>query len=227
MVDAARLTDELRAEQEHVETLEKMRKGLEVTVKELQVRVQMRSSVTHNTWTITTSVTITFSHTLYLVLITQLIILIRLKQCLLQMRLEEIDGNAHKTGKAAFMKMESRVRELEAQLHNESSLNSEAQKNLKKSERRILELSLQSDEDRKNYEKMQDLLDKLQQKVKAYKRQIDEAEEIAALNLAKYRKAQQELEEFEKRGAVTRTIVQRMETSSVSQAVVWNSVKCV
>ena len=38
---------------------------------------------------------------------------------------------------------------------------------------------------------MQDLVDKLQQKIKTYKRQIEEAEEIAALNLAKFRKAQQ------------------------------------
>merc|ERR1712038_599841 len=32
-------------------------------------------------------------------------------------------------------------------------------------------------------------------KIKTYKKQIEEAEEIAALNLAKFRKAQQELEE--------------------------------
>lgn len=36
-LDASRLADELRAEQEHAHTQEKMRKGLEVTVKELQV----------------------------------------------------------------------------------------------------------------------------------------------------------------------------------------------
>ena len=36
-------------------------------------------------------------------------------------------------------------------------------------------------------------------KIKRYKKQIEEAEEIAALNLAKYRKAQQELEETEDR----------------------------
>lgn len=48
-------------------------------------------------------------------------------------------------------------------------------------------------------ERMQDLVDKLQQKIKTYKRQIEEAEEIAALNLAKFRKAQQELEEAEER----------------------------
>ena len=35
---------------------------------------------------------------------------------------------------------------------------------------------------------MQELVDKLQNKVKSYKKQIEEAEEIAALNLAKYRK---------------------------------------
>lgn len=49
----------------------------------------------------------------------------------------------------------------------------------------------QADEDKKNHERMQDLVDKLQQKIKTYKRQIEEAEEIAALNLAKFRKAQQ------------------------------------
>lgn len=58
------------------------------------------------------------------------------------------------------------------------------------SERRIKELSFQADEDRKNHERMQDLVDKLQQKIRSYQRQIEEAEEIAALNLAKFRKTQ-------------------------------------
>ncbi|KAK4317165.1 hypothetical protein Pmani_011728 [Petrolisthes manimaculis] len=40
LLDATRLADELRAEQEHAQTQEKMRKGLEVTVKELQVRLK-------------------------------------------------------------------------------------------------------------------------------------------------------------------------------------------
>ena len=35
--------------------------------------------------------------------------------------------------------------------------------------------------------------------VRSYKKQIEEAEEIAAINLAKFRKAQQELEEAEQR----------------------------
>lgn len=40
VADAARLTDELRAEQEHSQQIEKFRKGLEGQIKELQVRLE-------------------------------------------------------------------------------------------------------------------------------------------------------------------------------------------
>merc|ERR1712207_127646 len=50
------------------------------------------------------------------------------------------------------------------------------------------ELSMALEKDKKNHERMQGLIDQLQGKVKSYKKQIEEAEEIAALNLAKYRK---------------------------------------
>merc|ERR1712080_102988 len=65
---------------------------------------------------------------------------------------------------------------------------SETSKNLRKSERSIKELAFAADEDKKNHERMQALIDQLQGKAKSYKKQIEEAEEIAALNLAKYRK---------------------------------------
>lgn len=39
MADAARLADELRAEQEHSMQIEKLRKGLESHLKEMQVRL--------------------------------------------------------------------------------------------------------------------------------------------------------------------------------------------
>jgi len=72
-------------------------------------------------------------------------------------------------------------------------------KSLNKSERRIKELTFAADEDRKNHERMQGLVDQLQTKIKSYKKQIEEAEEIAALNLAKYRKVQGSLTEAEER----------------------------
>merc|ERR1712147_604024 len=44
--------------------------------------------------------------------------------------------------------------------------------------------------------------DEVQQKIKSYKKQIEEAEEIAAINLAKFRKAQQDFEEAEERSKI-------------------------
>merc|ERR1711970_143975 len=146
MVDAARLADELRAEQENAQSIENAKKGLEATVKDLQLRF------------------------------------------------EESESTALKAGRRALSKLEGRIHELEQQFDEEARRHADAQKSLRKCERRIKELTFQSDEDKKNHERMQELVDKLQLKIKTYKRQIEEAEEIAALNLAKYRKAHADLE---------------------------------
>merc|ERR1712080_297383 len=87
----------------------------------------------------------------------------------------------------AMIKMETRIRELESELDAENRRHADVTKNLRKSERSIKELTFAAD-DRKNHERMQALIDQLQGKVKSYKKQIEEAGEIAALNLAKYRK---------------------------------------
>merc|ERR1712001_594403 len=123
MVDAARLADELRSEQDHVSTLSQGKRGLETQLGELENR------------------------------------------------LADANDAAMRGGKSAMAKLETRIKELQ----------------------------FQNDEDRKNQDRMSDLASKLQGKIKTYKKQIEEAEEIAALNLAKFRKAQQELEETEDR----------------------------
>ena len=69
---------------------------------------------------------------------------------------------------------------------------SDAHKNLRKSERTIKELAYRRDEDVKNQQRMEGLVDQLQGKIKSYKKQIEEAEEIAALNLAKYRQGRKQ-----------------------------------
>ena len=55
-------------------------------------------------------------------------------------------------------------------------------------------------------QRMQELVDKLQNKVKSYKKQIEEAEEIAALNLAKFRKVQADLESSEERADINEQV---------------------
>ena len=114
-------------------------------------------------------------------------------------RLDEAETNALKGGKKAMNKMETRIRELESEVDAENRRFADSTKNLRKSERRIKELSYAADEDRKNHERMQGLVDQLQGKIKSYKKQIEEAEEIAALNLAKFRQAQGQLGEAEER----------------------------
>ena len=62
-----------------------------------------------------------------------------------------------------------------------------------RNEKKIKDLSLQSEEDKRLQTHLNDLVDKMQSKLKLYKKQIEETEEIASLNLAKYRKVQQDL----------------------------------
>merc|ERR1711874_714753 len=140
MVDAARLADELRCEQDIAMNLEKDKKLLEAQCKDAAACA------------------------------------------------DEAEVNALKGGRKAMIKMETRIRELESELDAESRRNGDISKNLRKSERTIKELTFAGDEDKKNHERMQALIDQLQGKVKSCKKQIEEAEEIAALNLAKYRK---------------------------------------
>ena len=73
------------------------------------------------------------------------------------------------------------VRELETELDNEQRRHAETQKNMRKADRRLKELAFQSDEDRKNQERLQDMCDKLQNKIKTYKRQVEEAVSTATL----------------------------------------------
>merc|ERR1712064_140418 len=124
MIDAARVAEELRAEQDVAMMLERDKKLLDAQVKDAQAR------------------------------------------------LDDAEQAALKGGKKAIAKMETRIRELESELDAEN--------------RRL-------GEDKKNQERMQALIDQLQGKIKSYKKQIEEAEEIAALNLAKYRQVQNNL----------------------------------
>ena len=140
MVDAARLADELRAEQDHTTTQSKAKRALESQLGELEHR------------------------------------------------LAEANESAARGGRSAMAKLESRIRELEIELGTVQTRTGDNLKAYQRSERKIKELQFQNDEDHKNQDRMSELATKLQQKIKTYKKQIEEAEEIAALNLAKFRK---------------------------------------
>ena len=96
-----------------------------------------------------------------------------------------------------MIKMETRIRELESEVDAESRRNGDVLKNLRRSERTIKELTFASDEDKKNHERMQALIDQMQSKIKSYKKQIEEAEEIAAFR-EELARLKQEVEELKK-----------------------------
>jgi predicted nucleic acid-binding Zn-ribbon protein len=89
---------------------------------------------------------------------------------------------------------------------------------MRKEERRLKELAFQADEDRKTQERLTDMIDKLQQKLKTYKHQVEEAEEIAAINLAKYRKVQHDLEEAEERAEMADNALAKLRAKNRSSA---------
>merc|ERR1712168_1300233 len=171
MVDAARLADELRQEQEIAQAYEKDKKLFECQVKDMQAR------------------------------------------------LDEAETNALKGGKKAMNKMETRIRELSSELDAENRRFADSQKNLRRSERRIKELAFAADEDRKNHERMQNLIDQLQGRIRTYKKQIEEAEEIAALNLAKFRQTQGNLGDAQERADLNEQAVAKIRARGRSSSI--------
>uniref|UniRef100_A0A4W6DRW6 Myosin motor domain-containing protein n=1 Tax=Lates calcarifer TaxID=8187 RepID=A0A4W6DRW6_LATCA len=166
ITDAAMMAEELKKEQDTSAHLERMKKNLEVAVKDLQHR------------------------------------------------LDEAENLAMKGGKKQLQKLESRVRELEAEVEAEQRRGADAVKGVRKYERRVKELTYQTEEDKKNVTRLQDLVDKLQLKVKAYKRQAEEAEEQANVHLSKCRKIQHELEEAEERADIAESQVNKLRAKS-------------
>ena len=154
MVDAGRLADELRSEQDHAAAQDKAARTTEVSLTEMQKKAEDASF-------------------------------------------------AMARGAAQIpAKLEARAHEVEVELNRTIQHTDEVHKTITKGERRVKELLFQQEENKKNQDRITDLVEKLQQKIKSYKKQIEEAEEIAAINLAKYRKAQQDFEEAEERTKV-------------------------
>lgn len=118
MLDAAKLAEELRYEQDNAQALERDRKDLELRAHDIQ------------------------------------------------MQLDDAEQNAIKWGRKMISKLESRAKELEGELDSEQRRLGDATKNFRKADRGIKEYTFRADEDRKNAERMQDLVEKLQHQVR-------------------------------------------------------------
>merc|ERR1719342_1031619 len=117
----------------------------------------------------------------------------------LSVRIEEIETTAVASSKRTIQKMEVRITELETMIDSEKKSHTVTMTELHKKERSIKELILQSEEDRKNILILQESLDKLNEKIKMYKRQLEEQESISNANIMRVKKFQRELESAESR----------------------------
>merc|ERR1712027_127835 len=117
----------------------------------------------------------------------------------LSVRIEEIETNSVATSKRTIQKMEVRIEELEVMINNEKKSHAATMTERHTKTRSIKELILQSEEDRKNIIILQDSLDKLNEKIKMYKRQLEEQESISNSNIMRVKKFQRELESAENR----------------------------
>merc|ERR1719317_1086833 len=74
------------------------------------------------------------------------------------------------------------MKDIEGELDGEQRRHAETLKNYRKMDRRLKELTFQADEDRKNQTRMQELVEKLQMKLKQYKKMAEDAEEQAEMS---------------------------------------------
>uniref|UniRef100_A0A669BRL8 Myosin-9 n=1 Tax=Oreochromis niloticus TaxID=8128 RepID=A0A669BRL8_ORENI len=111
----------------------------------------------------------------------------------LKLKLQELEGTVKSKYKANMAALEAKIAQLEEQLDIETRQT--ATKLVRRSEKKLKEVILQVDDERRNTEQYKDQVDKLNSRMKQLKRQLEEAEEEAQRANASRRKLQRELED--------------------------------
>ncbi|XP_036407940.1 myosin-9-like isoform X1 [Megalops cyprinoides] len=113
----------------------------------------------------------------------------------LKLKLQELEGTVKSKYKASIAALEAKIAQLEEQLDIETRERQSASKLLRRTEKKLKEVCLQVDDERRNTEQYKDQADKLNSRMKQLKRQLEEAEEEAQRANANRRKLQRELED--------------------------------
>uniref|UniRef100_A0A672RNF1 Myosin-9 n=1 Tax=Sinocyclocheilus grahami TaxID=75366 RepID=A0A672RNF1_SINGR len=113
----------------------------------------------------------------------------------LKLKLTELEGTVKSKYKASIAALEAKIIQLEEQLDVETKERQQASKLVRRTEKKLKEVILQVDDERRNTEQFKDQSDKLNSRMKQLKRQLEEAEEEAQRANANRRKLQRELED--------------------------------
>ncbi|XP_042549028.1 myosin-9 [Dipodomys merriami] len=113
----------------------------------------------------------------------------------LKVKLQEMESTVKSKYKASITALEAKIAQLEEQLDNETKERQAASKQVRRAEKRLKDVLLQVDDERRNAEQYKDQADKASTRLKQLKRQLEEAEEEAQRANASRRKLQRELED--------------------------------
>ncbi|XP_046923286.1 myosin-9 [Neofelis nebulosa] len=113
----------------------------------------------------------------------------------LKVKLQEMEGTVKSKYKASIAALEAKIAQLEEQLDNETKERQAACKQVRRAEKKLKDVLLQVDDERRNAEQFKDQADKASTRLKQLKRQLEEAEEEAQRANASRRKLQRELED--------------------------------
>jgi myosin heavy chain 6/7 len=116
-------------------------------------------------------------------------------------RLEQTEATALREGKRLVDKLTARLREVEAELEAEQRRSRDLAAENRKLLRLLQEQKQQTEEERRLAAEASEQINQLHIRIKTLKRQLDEAEEVVAITMNKYRKAHQLLLELEAGGA--------------------------
>uniref|UniRef100_A0A4W5LX57 Myosin-9 n=1 Tax=Hucho hucho TaxID=62062 RepID=A0A4W5LX57_9TELE len=113
----------------------------------------------------------------------------------LKLKLQELEGTVKSKYKATIAALEAKIAQLEEQVDIETRERQQASKLVRRTEKKLKEVVLAVDDERRNTEQYKDQSDKLNSRMKQLKRQLEESEEEAQRANANRRKLQRELED--------------------------------
>ncbi|XP_069597773.1 myosin-10-like isoform X2 [Ranitomeya imitator] len=113
----------------------------------------------------------------------------------LKVKLNEMDSSVRSKYKIAIASLESKIAQLEEQMEQESKERVLANKLVRRAEKRLKEVIIQVEEERRNADQFKDQLEKAHIRMKQLKRQLEEAEEEASRANSNKRRLQRELED--------------------------------
>ncbi|XP_061767733.1 myosin-10 isoform X1 [Nerophis ophidion] len=113
----------------------------------------------------------------------------------LKAKLAELEGTVKSKFKASITALEAKILQLEEQLEQETKERAAANKIVRRTEKKLKEVMLQVEDERRHADQYKEQVDKGNSRMKQLKRQLEEAEEEATKANASRRKLQRELDD--------------------------------